>query len=818
MDELITIKPNAYLSVISGLNFIEPCPIDRLELLLNSKLLDEWNKRVLPKYKALYKSDKRGMVVHYCRPETQPEFVGRVNPKNNVGAHFIERKARHFLFNNVYADIDMENCQVAILHQLLNHLKTEKGEDIKFNMIETYCLNRDAFLKRIMDIYEIPKRDAKNLIITIMNGGTYNNWRYKNNRTSTIINEVELLEKEFKQTFDLIEKYNPDFIQHLKKFNKFGKSSVVAFYLQTIEDFVLSQCFNYLKDNNTIPVIKDGRGKPYYVCSPSNDGIMIPIEKYYDGILSELNELIKDRFGLDIIFKNKPFDEGYTLEEVKENQKVKSDIALQLEDLIDWKASDQEYYANLFYAHHKEDYIFKSKKTGWFFYNKFNILVNTPEPPIGLNNKITEFCQSHIRSLFDELDTTYEKFGVIAKGIQKISQKLGGTQFIKGIIEKLEAKYHQDDILNKIDSNNMLLCFKNKVFDFSLWEYRDIDKNDYCMSNTGYNAPDFENQFIRKEINDCIDDIFDDKEERDFFMKSVGLSLITNRFERIYIWTGSGANGKGVMSSIISKAFGNYFYQAQTQFITSVPRTGSADSDLYNCRGMKLVMISEPEKADGKEQEVKFNIERIKSITGKDTLTCRALYKDPISYIPQFTMFLQTNEIPNLNKLDGGIKRRIVICPFRNKFVDEPNPEIKIQKKKDETMKDKFSTEAYYSEFMGILLDYIKDIKKDSLPIPNSYKSDTEDYFQSNNPLLDFINNELVKCEGAPEIKLIDIFNAYLDRDYPKINDKTFYNLVKINDLPTKRHKSKGNVLTGYKIKEKQDSTNEPQNIIVELK
>lgn len=821
MNSLISLTCPS-LSAIEGKHFLEPCPIDRLDALLNSKLLEDWDKKKLPKYRALFKSEFNGMIVKYCRGEFQPFGIGRVNPKDNIGAHFISRKIRHTLFNGIYTDIDMKNCQVSILYQLLDYFKREKGENVKYDILKSYCDNRDVFLKSIMETYNINKDDAKTLIIIIMNGGSYSNWRFKNKK-DIIINQIEELEKEFKQAITIIEKYNPKYIQHIKGFNKFSKGSIIAFYLQTIEDLILSECFNYLVENKVIPVLKNNKDKNIYKTTPSNDGIMVPIENYNDELLTELNELIKSKFELDMTFINKKMDEGYSMEYIMSNQKTKDEIIEELHFIIDWKTSDQEYYADLFYSNNKEEYIYKNKKTGWFYYNEYNILVNTSEPPIGLNNKITSFCQSYIMELFRKLDPSYEKFGAVAKGIQKISQKLGGTQFCDGIIKKLEDKYHNDDILNLIDSNPLLLCFKNKLFDFSIWAFRPIEKNDFCMNHTGYNAPEYVDDEVQKEISECIKSIFDDGKEQDFFMRSVGLSLLTNKFERLNIWTGKGANGKGTLATLITKAFGNFYYQANTQFITSVPRNG-ADPDLFNCRGKKLVMISEPEKTEG-QTDVKFNIERIKSLTGRDTLTCRALYKDPISYIPQFTLFLQTNDIPDLNKLDGGIKRRMVIWPFRNSFVDEPNPENPNEKKKDNNLKERLETERFYSQFMRMLIDYIENLSEDdrnNLPVPKSFINETNEYFDNNNPLLEFIKSELVPSDKHTE-KLTDILYTYKDRDYPKISEKMFYSLIKQNNLTTKRTTKLGLCLVGYKIKEIQlistpskiDKIEEIENTIV---
>jgi P4 family phage/plasmid primase-like protien len=54
----------------------------------------------------------------------------------------------------------------------------------------------------------------------------------------------------------------------------------------------------------------------------------------------------------------------------------------------------------------------------------------------------------------------------------------------------------------------------------------------------------------------------------------------------------------------------------------------------------------------------------MKRLTSKDRISARALYKDPVEFLPTHTTIMHTNHLPKLSSLDGGTKRRIAVAPF----------------------------------------------------------------------------------------------------------------------------------------------------------
>ena len=78
-----------------------------------------------------------------------------------------------------------------------------------------------------------------------------------------------------------------------------------------------------------------------------------------------------------------------------------------------------------------------------------------------------------------------------------------------------------------------------------------------------------------------------------------------------------------------------------------------------------MFMFNETEKDKDK-------IGLLKKIAGgyKETLKERGLYQEPIEFPIHFQLNILCNSKPTLSSVDGGISRRIRICGYKVKFVE----------------------------------------------------------------------------------------------------------------------------------------------------
>ena len=687
MFNLKSISPST--CILHNLELYEPIHFDKLEKLLNSNLIqntDDWNElKQLTKYSKLYNKKTKLSKVRYVRTDLI-EF-GRVNPDKALGLHMLRRQIRHTLADNLLIDIDIVNCHPVILLQIC------KKYNYTCEYLNKYVNDRETIINEFINIYQSNRDEIKTLLIRLINGGSYKKWLVENNYDikhkflTGFENEMRDISKEITEN-------NPDLVQYLKKIkNKNKCSSVIAYYLQTIECYILEEVFNYCRKNG---IIKN-------VGVLSNDGIMIEKEKYNPDLLIKFQNIIKGKFDLDLKFINKPFNEGYTDQQLNEGQ-IKDKIIE--EYFMSFDLASHHFLAQKFMEINDNNNYKYNTSSGWYVYNEFNIIKSLGEkqPPLNLSNDITKLLQKDLKEMYKKMIDTFQpltpKYNTFEKIYREYYKLLGSSTFKKNIIEELKIHFNDEDIENKIDSNQKLVAFNDMLFDFDLGIYRKINKEDYIMTTTGYNAPTFKNQKIRKELSQIIKSIFENDDVENFFLETVGFSLFTNKFEKLNMWNGTGGNGKGLLMVLLNLSFGDFFYIPDSKFLTSKYRAGQANPDLFNCKNKKIVMIAEPENDN--DGDIRFNIEFLKRLTGRDEITTRDLHKSNITFKPTFTPFLQTNEPPKTDKMEPALSRRLVCVNFPFNFVE--NPKLKTHRKIDYELKDKLQLNFKKSKIPAVTI------------------------------------------------------------------------------------------------------------------
>jgi phage/plasmid-associated DNA primase len=179
--------------------------------------------------------------------------------------------------------------------------------------------------------------------------------------------------------------------------------------------------------------------------------------------------------------------------------------------------------------------------------------------------------------------------------------------------------------------------------------------------------------------------------------------------------------------------------------------------------------------------------------------------------MPQFTMFLQCNEKPKLNKLDNAILRRLKVINFPNVFKMNPDPSNKFEKQADTDLKDKINDD-FAIAFLMLLFDYAMEHKdKKEIEMPSDCKDETTKYINENNVFGDWFNSNLIEIDDKSIFikckDLKDTFNRCID-DIDKIKSvsdlikKLSYNNIKVNIYEGLQ------ILRGYKIKEQETFIN----------
>lgn len=420
----------------------------------------------------------------------------------------------------------------------------------------------------------------------------------------------------------------------------------------------------------------------------------------------------------------------------------------------DLKERNHANYAKLYVENNPKDYIYSSGC--WYKYNEFNRIqqLDTKHPPC-LKNKIYEFFRNITMDLTKSTPPNDENLNEKFKLSSETIKFAGTDKDTNGMISFMITHYKDDDLYFKLDTNTNLLAFKNRVYDYSKKKFRKIQRDDFIMKNCRYDINETKNEIIRKKIEDELLNIFDNPIKARFWLEHIALSLFTNKYEMFYCHTGKGGNGKGLLFNFLKASVGDYYYQTGTEFLTTRIEDGKANPTLANAKGVRILVCSEPDT-----EKTKIKVDFVKSITGNDDINCRDLYSsNKYTYKPTFTSFLQCNDFPDLNKIDGGIRRRLQKVDYPNQFVDKPI--LKNEKQKDENLKALFSQPDYINEFVLLLIDTAE--KTDKLVIPKEIQQSSKAFLDEQDKVYSWLE-EFTAKDATGKILKSEAYNLFLSQ------------------------------------------------------
>ena len=405
------------------------------------------------------------------------------------------------------------------------------------------------------------------------------------------------------------------------------------------------------------------------------------------------------------------------------------------------------------------------------------------------NYKILENKKLSPKEKEDLLDGV-DKEELLAKFISKsiienYYKMVYNTKTKKEVMESLKEEVYNGKIEEKLDETNKnVLGFENGVYDFDNNIFRTANLDEYITKSVNYEFNPKSDENIRKQIFSVFESIFNNDEIINYYLTILSSCLVGgNRFEKIYCLSGSGGNGKGLLDTLTNRVFGDYYSTIPSEFfVNKNGDTSKASPELHSAKGSRILVSTECDKSQ------KFIAAKMKLLSGGDKQKTRSLYGNPIDWIPQFTMFIQSNGLPSLSEIDNGIKRRMVVIDFPNQFVDDPKHEN--EKKADPDLKEKFKTnDKFRDEFLLILIEYYNEYVKGKkeLIIPEEIKEATKKYLLASDYLAQFFEVQQYKitynendCEVEPE-KLFTEFRQQTPEiwhDSGKIGRNQFYKMI----------------------------------------
>lgn len=254
-----------------------------------------------------------------------------------------------------------------------------------------------------------------------------------------------------------------------------------------------------------------------------------------------------------------------------------------------------------------------------------------------------------------------------------------------------------------LDSDPWLLGLPSgRVWDLRKGERRLADWFDFVSMRTMV----LESDNVSAEWLDFVAAILPDESEQVFLQRSLGAALIGEvREQRLYLWMGTGSNGKTTLVTALQATLGGYTTSSPADILAArrFPDADDQHKAMARFVGRRVVFLGELSRG------ATLNESLTKWITGGEPLVARRLHQDPFEVPNTASFFMLTNHLPRVPSGSDAIWRRITPLEFRQQFRENPG------------FMERMRTDGrLHASALRWLLDGCRDYLADGLSIPRS--------------------------------------------------------------------------------------------------
>jgi len=284
----------------------------------------------------------------------------------------------------------------------------------------------------------------------------------------------------------------------------------------------------------------------------------------------------------------------------------------------------------------------------------------------------------------------------------------------------------------QFDADPDLLGVKNGVVDLRTGAFRQATRDDLITKQC--NVTFDESALCPQWEKFLLETTQSDLELICYLQQCAGISLTGHVQEHLFfIVVGPGGTGKSTFFETIKYVWGDYAIGIDPNSLAASTRAegGRARPDIARLPGARLAFANESRKG------LVLDAGLIKALTGGDTMQARHLYQAEFDFKPTHKLWLRTNEEPQFDGADSGMKRRVKKIPF-------------VHVVKDSGQEDSSLPAKLCGEAAGILNWAIRGLlayQKHGLQEPAIVQVETAEYLKSLDILAQFVEEE---CEVGP--------------------------------------------------------------------
>lgn len=241
---------------------------------------------------------------------------------------------------------------------------------------------------------------------------------------------------------------------------------------------------------------------------------------------------------------------------------------------------------------------------------------------------------------------------------------------------------------------------------------------------------------------------FPDPDVREYVQRLTGYSAIGEVREHILPFAhGGGGNGKGVFLETVKYVLGSYAGKAPANFLMNTGQNEHTTS-VADLAGRRFVITSEVNQRD------RFDEQKVKELTGGDTVTARRMRQDFFEFHPTHHLWLMGNDKPAVESGGDAFWRRLRLIPFTHKLPEE---------EQDEDLPKRLRNEHAPAILQWVIEGAVRYAAQGLRDEPESIREETEKYAASSDTVGQFLADE---CYTGPayedySTRVIDVRAAY---------------------------------------------------------
>jgi len=419
-------------------------------------------------------------------------------------------------------------------------------------------------------------------------------------------------------------------------------------------------------------------------------------------------------------------------------------------------------------------------------YNKFKREINSKNVEIEYHLDMSEKNSDD----FFKLKNDYQKNNEKMKRCSVVIKNLKDDSHQKKVINQCKINMKDSNFMKKINENRSLVGCENGVIDLELDIFRDGRPDDYITFSTGlYYQEYFPDDEEVIEFDEMLEKIYPNPNRRDYFLDFGGSCLKGGNDSKTFlIATGPSNGGKSAAFKILETALGSgidgYFGKFPKEIVVQGAKNSSASArpELSRVRGKRIMGVQEV--THGQKIDEGF----VKEATGNDSFYARGIYEKGSEINPQFTMWMQCNELPSFAGHDEAVWIRIKILDHESRFVlpkdlkkyPVPNSieeQFKIKRFHADREFDK-KIPDYASVCLWKLFQHYKKCKHlGGVPEPPEVSYSTNKYKEDNDVFQRFIDEILEECPDPDgEENTISVKECYANfEEWYKANYPSYY-------------------------------------------